>query len=117
MGGTALECARSDEVEALLRAPGKPHERRTTFLSKLLRPECQRQWARVLAASSGWTAVPDVPHVLPSQPFQRFFMKFPGLTGFIGRIMLSYFDNTTTLEQVSKRQRQSSEDEESNSEC
>ena len=40
-------------------------------------------------------------------------MKFPGLTGFIGRIMLSYFDNTTALNQVVKWQRQSSEDEES----
>ena len=27
---------------------------------QLLRPGCQRQWARVLAASSGWTAVADV---------------------------------------------------------
>lgn len=72
---------------------------------QLLRP-CLRQWARVLAASSGWTAVTDVPHVLPSQPLQRFFVDFPGLTGFIGRIMMSYFDNTTTLEQTVKRTRQ-----------
>ena len=27
---------------------------------QLLRVPCQRQWARVLAASSGWTAVADV---------------------------------------------------------
>ena len=47
----------------------------------------------------------QVPHVLPSQPLQRFFVDFPGLTGFIGRIVLSYFDNTTTLNQGVKRKR------------
>ena len=131
---------------------------------QLLRPACLRQWARVLAASAGCTAVGDVrvfvcstfsitmrinvrvysglgkvlnlmikgntgirmdmvcimicvnftflvclissqvPQELSSQPLQRFFADFPGLTGFIGRIMLSYFDNTITLNQEDKPQ-------------
>ena len=55
----------------------------------------------------------QVPHVQPSQPLQRFFLGYPGLTGCIGRIMLSYFDNTTTLEQTVKRKRKTNENEES----
>ena len=52
-----------------------------------------------------------------SQPLKQFLLKFPGLTRFIGRILLSYFDNTTPLEQVAKRKRKSDADEESISEC
>ena len=65
----------------------------------------------------GRVSLCQVRHVVSSQPLQRFLLKFPGLTRSIGRILLSYFDNTTTLEQVVKRKRQSGEDEESISEC
>ena len=61
----------------------------------------------------GHVSSSQVPHVQPSQPLQRFFLDYPGLTGFIGRIMLSYFDSTTTLEQESKRKRQTNVDRES----
>ena len=60
----------------------------------------------------GRVSCSQVPQLLPSQPLQRFFVDFPGLTGFIGRIMLSYFDNTTSLTQfgTDKRKRQTNAD-------
>ena len=40
----------------------------------------------------------QVPQILPSQPLQQFFVNYPGLTPFIGRCMVPYFNNTTSLE-------------------
>ena len=42
----------------------------------------------------------QVPQVQPTQPLQQFFVEYPGLTGFIGRCVLSYYSNhnTTSLE-------------------
>jgi len=100
--GKVSKWARSDKVTAMLKAAGNPRDRREAFLAKLSRPKCQRQWARVFAASSGWTAVENVPQVQPAQPLQQFFVEYPGLTPFIGRCMLSYYNNhnTTPLEEL-----------------
>ena len=43
---------------------------------------------------------------MPARPLQRFLTDYPGLTGFIGRIILSYYDNTTSMEQTVKRNRE-----------
>ena len=50
---------------------------------------------------------------MPAQPLQRFVKDFPGLTGFVGRVVLSYFDNTMSLQQPVKRDREVSADGES----
>lgn len=97
--GSPLKWAKSDEVKAMLEAPGPARERRKKYLAKLIRPACQRQWARVIAASSGITSVADVSRVAPARPLQHFLANFPGLTGFIGRVILCYFNNTVDLEE------------------
>merc|ERR1712025_464625 len=76
------------EIAAFLEKKEEEKERR----------KCQRQWARVLSASSGLTTVADVPQLAPSKPLQQFLKEFPGLSAFIIRIVLSYFNNSTGLD-------------------
>ena len=53
-----------------------------------------------------------MPQLPPARPLQRFFVDFPGLTAFIGRIVLTYFDNTVGLDPTVKRNRQTNERDE-----
>ena len=40
----------------------------------------------------------QVPLLLPAYPLQQFFLDYPGLTPYIGRCMIPYFNNTASLE-------------------
>ena len=65
---------------------------------QLVHKECQRQWGRVLGASSGYVQVLEVPQVASAQPLQQFLKNRPGLTVYVGNILLRYYSNTESLE-------------------